>query len=171
MPLKAFDPNREPDPIKREQLRQIHLLASRFADSDFDADPEVVRLRAQLEEANRAEEATRDAPQASPKQIEAAIAAVLCEIQRAESRIGAAALEDMADTSLHFRTSRGEHRHLADARLRLQLLELAKVQAAKPRFPNDEQAAARELVLRTLRQLENHLKLLKLQRATKEVGK
>ncbi|WP_418648516.1 hypothetical protein ACNQFN_08280 [Thauera butanivorans] len=167
--LNDFDPRRENDPNKRERLRQIQIRADRIPDDVFSDDPEVIRLRAQLEEAMRAEEATRDAPMASPKQIDAAITETLGTIHQAENRIGAAVLEDMADESLHFRTARLAHQHLADARLRLELLQLAKQQAARPRFLTDEQSAAREHENRTRRQLNDHLRLRKLQRAAKEI--
>lgn len=167
--LNDFDPRRENDPHKRERLRQIQIRADRIPDDDFANDPEVMRLRAQLGEAMRAEEATRDAPMASTKQIDAAINETLGTIQQAESRIGAAVREDMADGDLHFRTARLAHQHLADGRLRLEFLQLAKQQAARPRFPTDEQAAAREHENRTRRQLNDRVRLLKLQRAAKEI--
>lgn len=167
--LSDFDPRRENDPNKRERLRQIAIRAERIDDDEFATDPEVVRLRKEFEEAIRAEEATRDAPTASPKQIDSAIDDTLGTIGQAENRIGAAVLEDMADGDLHFRTARLAQQHLADARQRLEFLRLARAHAARPRFPSDEQAAAREHENRTRRQLNDHLRLLKLQRAAKEI--
>lgn len=167
--LNDFDPRHERDPHKRERLRQIQIRAERIDDDDFATDPEVMRLRAQLADAIRAEEATRDAPTATPKQIDSAIVETLGKINQAENRIGAAVLEDMADGDLHFRAARLAHQHLADARLRLEFLQLAKQQAARPRFLSDEQADAREHENRTRRQLNDHLRLLKLQRAAKEI--
>jgi len=169
MNLNDFDPRRENDPNKRERLRQIHIRAERIDDDEFATDPEVMRLRKALEEAIRAEEATRDAPTATPKQIDAAINETLGTIHQTEHCIGAAVLEGLADGDLHFRAARLAHEHLADARLRLEFLRLAKQQAARPRFPSDEQSAAREHENRTRRQLNDHMRLLKLQRAAKEI--